>query len=67
MLSGTPKHLLSILKKKINDKINVKKITFNISKVLNAQFFKLFFINMLNLYPKTPYSIHVDACQFHEN
>jgi hypothetical protein len=35
-----PQHILSILKKEIKDKINVKKIIFYIFTVLNAQISK---------------------------
>jgi hypothetical protein len=42
-------HLLIIPKKKIKERINVEKITFYNSKVLNAQNPKrIFLINMLN-------------------
>jgi hypothetical protein len=49
-----PRHLLSILKKEIKEKFNIGKVTFYISKVLNAHTSRQnFYYNMLNHCPES--------------
>jgi hypothetical protein len=48
----SPGHLLSILKKKIKKKINIKKTTFYTFEVLNARNLRYnFYFNIVNQYP----------------